>query len=134
MHSSLWRTLYGQKAKKGQQAEAFAVKYLQSHGLELISQNFSCKCGEIDIIMHDAEFLVFIEVRYRKQIQYGHPLETIDYRKQQKIINTVQYYLLKYPDLGHYPCRIDAIAIYADNKVNSSGNQIEWIKDAIQLM
>lgn len=117
----------------GTKAESVALKYLQTCGLKLIAQNFSCKCGEIDIIMHDDEYLVFIEVRYRKQIHYGHPLETIDYRKQQKIINTVQYYLLKYPHSAQYPCRIDAVAIYSSSKATGMENKIEWIQNAIQL-
>jgi putative endonuclease len=121
---------------KGQKAESFALKYLQSYGLKLITRNFSCKCGEIDLIMHDDEYLVFVEVRYRKEIQHGHPLETIDARKQQKIINTVQYYLLKYPHCSQYPCRIDAVAINSGSSGSNGGvaeNKIEWVQNAIQL-
>ncbi len=119
--------------KTGQKAETFALKFLQANGLKLVKQNFSCKNGEIDIIMRDTEFLVFIEVRYRKTIQYGHPLETIDYRKQQKIIHAVHYYLLKYPQFAHYPCRIDAVAITSGQIENGKKNHIEWIQNAIQL-
>lgn len=121
------------RKQTGQKAESEALKYLQSYGLKLIAQNFSCKCGEIDIIMHDDEYLVFIEVRYRKHIHYGHPFETIDYRKQQKIINSVQYYLLKYPHAAQYPCRIDAVAIYSSSKASGMENKIEWVQNAIQL-
>ncbi|MCU7799815.1 MAG: YraN family protein [gamma proteobacterium symbiont of Lucinoma myriamae] len=75
--------------QKGQYAENLALNYLQEQGLTRLQENFSCKHGEIDLIMRDNEFIVFIEVRYRKKTQFGHPLETINYAKQKRI---------KYPD------------------------------------
>ena len=127
--------------QKGQYAENIALKHLEAQGLKIIQRNFSCKMGEIDLIMNDAAFLIFIEVRYRKKTQFGHPLETITYTKQQKIIKTIQYFLMKYPNYQQYPCRIDAVAIYSDtvNKNNRAENitaedlKIEWVKNAIQL-
>ncbi len=116
--------------KKGQQAEKIALKFLQTQGLIKIQSNFSCKRGEIDLIMIDNEYLVFVEVRYRKKTQYGHPLETINYAKQKKIINTVQYFLMKHPKYNQFPCRIDAIAI--NSHIQTGQEQIEWIKNAIQ--
>ena len=116
--------------KKGEYAETIALKYLQTQGLTKLQQNFSCKCGEIDLIMRDNEFIVFVEVRYRKQTQFGHPLETIDYKKQQKIIKTIQYFLMKQPEYSQYPCRIDAVAI--NSQTQSGQEQIQWIKNAIQ--
>lgn len=116
--------------RKGKHAESMALKYLQAQGLKKLQKNFACKCGEIDLIMLDNEFLVFIEVRYRKQTQFGHPLETIDYKKQQKIIKTIQYFLMKQPEYNRFPCRIDAIAIHT--QVQSGQDQIQWIKNAIQ--
>ncbi len=126
--------------KKGQLAENIALEYLQQQGLKNIQTNFSCKCGEIDLIMHDNEFLVFIEVRYRKQTQFGHPLETINRVKQRKIINTIQYFLMKNPTYNQLPCRIDAIALYSETRNNRAvsikqqGLQLEWVKNAFQLM
>jgi len=127
--------------KKGQYAENIALKYLQSQGLKKIQNNFSCKCGEIDLIMTDNASIIFIEVRYRKKIQFGHPLETINYNKQQKIIKTIQFFLLSQPDYQQFPCRIDAVALYSNNpgKIKTGENiedgtlQIEWVKNAIQL-
>ncbi len=116
--------------KKGQQAEVIALDFLQKKGLIQLQSNFACKCGEIDLIMIDNEFLVFIEVRYRKRTHYGHPLETINYAKQKKIINTVQYFLMKHPEYKHFPCRIDAIAI--NSQPQTGQEQIQWVKNAIQ--
>jgi len=116
--------------QKGQQAEVIALNYLQKQGLKKLLANFSCKHGEIDLIMHDNEFLIFIEVRYRKQTHFGHPLETINYAKQKKIIKTSQYFLIKYPQYNHLPCRIDAVAI--NSQTQSGQEQIDWIKNAIE--
>jgi len=135
--------------QKGQQAEAMASNYLQAQGLKKIQSNFSCNCGEIDLIMRDNEFLVFIEVRYRKQTRFGHPLETINYAKQKKIIKTVQYFLMKNPAYNQLPCRIDAVALSSVKSSEKSAptqvgrgtiamvdknTQIDWVKNAIQLM
>ncbi len=114
--------------KKGQYAEKLALEYLQEQGLTRLQENFSCRQGEIDLIMRDNEFLIFIEVRYRKKIRFGHPLETITMSKQQKIIKTIQYFLLTYPQFNHLPCRIDAIAIHSE----SNNEPIHWVKNAIQ--
>ena len=114
--------------QKGQQAEQLALSFLQQNGLEIVQTNFSCKLGEIDLIMLDQDTLVFVEVKYRKQKRYGHPLETINPSKQRKIIKTIQYFLMKYPKFAQYPCRIDAIAIHS--QVQSQQETLEWIKNA----
>lgn len=114
--------------QKGQQAEAIALNYLQNKGLQELQRNFSCKFGEVDLIMQDNEFLVFIEVRYRKKTQFGHPLETINVAKQKKIIKTIQYFLIKFPQYSQLACRIDAVAINSQ----TGQEQIDWIKNAIE--
>lgn len=115
---------------KGHRAEQLALNYLQAQGLKKLQTNFSCKFGEIDLIMLEQETLVFVEVRYRQGNEYGHPLETIDARKQKKLLNTMQFFLLKHPELQQYPCRIDAIAI--NSQVQSKQDAVEWVKNAFQ--
>lgn len=116
--------------QKGQYAENLALNYLQKQGLIRLQENYSCKHGEIDLIMRDNEFIVFIEVRYRKKTQFGHPLETINYAKQKKIIKTIQYFLIKNPQFNQLACRIDAVAI--NSQTQSRPDEIDWIKNAIQ--
>ena len=116
--------------QKGQYAENLALNYLQEQGLTRLQENFSCKHGEIDLIMRDNEFIVFIEVRYRKKTQFGHPLETINYAKQKKIIKTIQFFLIKNPQFNQLACRIDAVALNSQDQ--SRQVQIDWIKNAIQ--
>lgn len=117
--------------QKGDFAETIASKYLQAQGLKLLKKNFSCKFGEIDLIMEDHDTLVFIEVRYRKQTNYGHPLDTINYQKQKKIIKAAHYYLMQQTGYNQWPCRIDAVAIHS--QTCSGQDQVQWVKNAIEL-
>ena len=107
--------------RKGQQAENMACDYLLAQGLSLITRNYTTRCGEIDLIMLDNNVLVFVEVRYRHNNQYGGAAASIGYKKQQRIRNTAALYLQKQG--CHYPARFDVCAI--------NGNmQINWIKQA----
>ncbi|MES9971482.1 MAG: YraN family protein [Candidatus Thiodiazotropha sp.] len=110
----------------GQEAEQQALDFLESKGLRLQERNFRCKTGEIDLVMRDAEALVFVEVRFRQSNDYGRALETVTAAKQRKLLNTANRYLqMKRIDSA---CRFDVIAL------NGSGSTpIEWIKNAIQI-
>jgi len=109
--------------KHGAEAEQFAAQYLQQQGLKLVVQNYRCRFGEIDLIMQDGTSLVFIEVRLRRNADFGGPSESIDIRKQQRLIRTAQQYLA---GLAHTPpCRFDAVLL---NDVNSQN--IQWVKNA----
>ena len=73
---------------KGDKVERFALKYLTRKGLSLIEQNFNSRYGEIDLVMLDKSTLVFVEVRFRAKSSHGSGAESVDYRKQQKIISS----------------------------------------------
>ena len=114
--------------QSGKQAEELAANYLAKQNIELITRNFHCRFGEIDLIGIDQETLVFIEVRYRKNEQYLAAVETIDQHKCKKIVITSEYYLNKHKKYQSYFCRYDVITITGtlDKPV------IEWIKNAFQ--
>jgi len=112
----------------GQQAEQWASEYLHKQGLKLVSQNYHCRRGEIDLIMTDQDILVFVEVRYRKTNTFGSALESIDLKKQTKIIFTAEHYLQqKKPSFSHF--RFDVVAITG----HQTNLDIIWVKDAFQL-
>lgn len=100
--------------KIGSAHEAEAAAYLKKQGYQIIEQNFRCRIGEIDLIGIDREYLCFIEVKYRKSNKVGDPLEAVDLRKQRKIIQTAQYYLLTHPGCQRMACRFDAVGILKD--------------------
>ena len=79
--------------KQGEDAEAACFTYLKSRGLKLVTKNFSCRHGEIDIIMLDNKTLVFVEVRFRKNNSFGGGLESITAAKQLKLRKTAELYL-----------------------------------------
>ena len=106
----------------GAKAEAAAEHYLRDHGLHPIARNFSCKLGEIDLIMRDGNTLVFIEVRFRKSNRFGSAIETVTRSKQQKIQRTAQYYLMQQANSANMALRFDVIGM--------SESETQWIKSA----
>ncbi|WP_369434329.1 YraN family protein [Psychromonas sp. MME1] len=107
---------------QGVKSEKQALNYLLSQGLTLVCQNYYCRMGEVDLIMQDQDTLVFIEVRYRKNSDFGGALASITTAKQKKLIKTAKHYLAQ---LEYEPyCRFDAIAI------EQHSNTLEWIQNA----
>ena len=102
--------------------EEAVSQYLTENGYIILEKNFRCREGEIDLIANEDGYLVFIEVRYRSTIGKGHPLETVDVRKQRKICRVSRYYLMKNQISDDTPVRYDVVAVL--------GNQIEVVKDA----
>ena len=117
----------------GNLGEEAAVKALKKQKYEILERNYRTKMGEIDIIAKDGEYTVFVEVRLRKTNDFGSPADTIDERKQQKIIKTAQYYAVR-NDIYDTPMRFDAVLINAkvqNGKLTDS--EIEIIKNAFTL-
>jgi len=110
----------------GQIAENKAAKFLIKQGLTLIKQNYHCRYGEIDLIMYDQETIVFVEVRFRHNSNYGNGAESITYTKQAKLVKTAQSYLMK-NKLGDIACRFDVVGLSG----NLKKPEIKWIVNAI---
>ena len=107
--------------------ESLAADHLVKKGLRRLHQNYRCYTGEIDLIMQDRQYLVFVEVRYRKNNDFGGAKASITREKQKKIRKVAQFYLKRLgPRAQHIFCRFDAIAVCTV----PDGLQIEWIKDA----
>ena len=119
--------LMKKKREIGFEYEELAKKYLITKGMRYIESNFYTRYGEIDIIFTDEEekTLVFVEVRYRKNAEFGEPLETIDGKKLEKIMISSQIYIknIKWKQNVRY----DVIGIKKDKLGN---NKINWIKNA----
>jgi putative endonuclease len=106
----------------GQAAEDLALRHLSGHGLVLVTRNFRCKGGEIDLIMQDLKTLVFVEVRKRADQSHGGAAASVTRAKQARLIVTAQVYLQRYKSPP--PCRFDVVAI--------DGPQLDWLKNAIE--
>lgn len=102
------------KRAVGSQYEKLATAYLIEEGYQILCNNYYCKFGEIDIIAKHHEYIVFIEVKYRKTKQFGYPREAVTYQKRRHIIKTAQYYLMT--QIGwEQACRFDVIEILDGN-------------------
>lgn len=99
------------KRSVGAKQEQVAAKYLTEKGYEILECNFHCRSGEIDIIAKEGSYLVFIEVKYRKDTSRGYPEEAVDYGKRRKITRTASFYMLKNHIPAHTPCRFDVVTI-----------------------
>tara|TARA_B110000114_G_C14899310_1_gene319999 strand:+ start:204 stop:584 length:381 start_codon:yes stop_codon:yes gene_type:complete len=113
----------------GQVNEKISSQYLRRHGLKFVTQNFHSRQGEIDLIMQDNDTLVFIEVKYRKNNNFGGAIAAISHTKKQKIRKTAQFYLQQH-GLNAYntPCRFDVVTLQG-NKNDHSTPQITWLKN-----
>jgi putative endonuclease len=106
----------------GLAAEKLAATFLQNHGLTLVTQNYHCRYGEIDLVMRDKQILVFVEVRMRSSATFGGAAASITPQKQQKLIATAHHYLQQHQASD---CRFDAVLM---NKAEP--DHIEWIRNA----
>ncbi|HHT63864.1 MAG: YraN family protein [Bacillota bacterium] len=79
----------------GKKGEDEAVKELLRRGYHIITRNYRCRFGEIDIIGEKNHQLVFIEVKTRTTLAFGLPQENVNYRKQTKIRRVAQMYLVE---------------------------------------
>nr|WP_314574726.1 YraN family protein [uncultured Pseudomonas sp.] len=111
----------------GREAEALALRHLQQQGLQLITQNWSCKRGELDLVMLDGDTVVFVEVRYRRHAGWGGALESVDFRKQQKLTLAAQWFLQTELKWADSPCRFDVVAINGDPGTKPA---LSWLQNA----
>ena len=105
------------------------ARELRQQGLKLISNNYYCRSGEIDLVMFEPpDQLVFVEVRYRNFCEFGTALESVGFRKQQKLKRAAAHFLMRFPRFNCYPARFDVVAVspFAGQKLQG----IDWIKNA----
>jgi putative endonuclease len=114
--------------ERGQQSETLACAYLQQQGLQLLERNWRCRLGEIDLVMQHDGCIVFVEVRYRRNTNFYSGAESVDPRKQQKLISAASLYLQHHHRLARKPARFDVVSMSGE-KENPA---IDWIRDAFQ--
>ena len=110
---------------RGNRAEKMALRFLKRQGLNLIERNYHCRFGEIDIVMRDKEYLVFVEVRYRNSNEFGGAIASVDNKKQAKLRRSAEHYLIKYKKTDE-PCRFDILCVNGDLDKAS----FHWIDNA----
>ena len=116
--------------QQGEDAEAACLTHLKSQGLKLITKNFSCRQGEIDIIMLDKSTLVFIEVRFRNSSRFGGGLESVTPTKQLKLRRTAELYLQQ--NSQYKNARFDVVSMSKNTQAGNSKQpyNFDWITNA----
>lgn len=125
-------TAAGQVTTKrlGDAAEAQARRFLEAQGLRWVASNFRTPGrggGEIDLIMRDADTLVFVEVRRRSRSDFGGAGASIGPLKQRRIVLAARHYLLRLPHLP--PCRFDVLLVEG---AASDRPAITWLRAAFE--
>lgn len=119
------RRLRLNSGERGAWAEELACRYLLGRGLEILERNYRCKLGEIDVVARDGDTIAFVEVRYRSRNDFGTPAQSIDRRKQRRIVATAEHYLA-WRRQSRAPCRFDVVCIAPDGP----NDDVTWIRDA----
>lgn len=110
--------------KTGAAYEQIAIEYLQRQGVVILEHNYRNRRGEIDIIGRDGEYIVFIEVKYRRDNAKGYPVEAVNYSKQRTICRVADYYRMMHHMGDFTPVRYDVVAI--------CGEEITWYQNAFE--
>lgn len=114
----------------GAWGEALAAEFLQKKRYKLIATNYRSRFGEIDLIVSNRKYLVFVEVKLRKSDQFAAAREFVDRRKQDRLRTTAEIYLSEFPtDLQP---RFDVIEVYAPQGTATSKPEINHLEDAFQ--
>jgi len=107
---------------RGVDAETRALRHLEARGLKLIERNWRCKGGELDLVMRDGDTLAVIEVRSRARSDYGSALESVDARKQGRVVHATQLFLAAHHEHAQREVRFDVVTL--------EGTELQWLKAA----
>lgn len=107
----------------GHRAEVLARHWLEARGLRLLLRNAHARGGELDLVMRHGKTLVVVEVRQRRSSRFGSALESVDWRKQARIVRATRLLLAQRPEWAHMPVRFDVVAI-------DGGGRIDWLQNA----
>ena len=113
---------------RGHAVETAALAFLQTHGLRHLASNAHARVGELDLVMHDGDSVVFIEVRYRATHHFGGAAASVDRTKQRKLVRAAQLWLMRNPRFAHAPCRFDVMAASGDPHQPA----FHWLRDAFR--
>ncbi|MBS0432808.1 MAG: YraN family protein [Proteobacteria bacterium] len=109
--------------------EERALARLQRAGLRLLARNFTTRYGELDLVMQDADTLVFVEVRYRRHGDFGGGAASIGPAKRERLIKAAQLFLQAQPQLAASPCRFDVLAFDGER----DAPRCEWQRAAFDF-
>ena len=116
--AAAWRTEFGRWG------EELAARHLTERGLVVLSRNWSCREGELDLVLTDRRQVVFCEVKTRSGTEYGMPGETVTPAKARKIRRAAEQWLREFR-LGWCATRYDVVTVFAKRGGTQSVRHIE---------
>ncbi len=112
----------------GAWGESLAAAYLQKKKYKILASGYRTRFGEIDLIVADKKFLVFVEVKLRKSNRFAEARDFVDYRKQKRIRTSAEIYLAQHPT--ELQPRFDVIEIYAPDGIETQKPEIHHLEEA----
>ena len=110
--------------------ETIAAQYLQKKKFKIVALNYRCRFGEIDIIASNRKYLVFAEVKLRKNDRFAAASEFVDRNKQERIKTTASLYLSE--NETRLQPRFDVIEVYAPEGTQTLNPVINHLEDAFE--
>ncbi len=119
-----------EKRTLGNFGEDMAALFLRRKGYRIVERNYSCKFGELDIIAQKGNYIVFVEVKLRKNADFAEAREFVTAAKQRRIISTAMLWLSQ--NVSNLQPRFDVIEVYAPKGKKTLLPKINHIQDAFQ--
>lgn len=110
---------------RGEFAERWLAERLASRNVEILTRNYRCRMGEIDLVLKAQGTVIFTEVRLRQNLATARASVTA--HKQQRLKRAAQHYLAHHPWQG--PCRFDVVAL----SPQGHGFRCDWVVDAFTM-
>lgn len=112
----------------GAWGESLAADYLRKKRYKLVATNYRCRFGEIDVVVCNRKYLIFVEVKLRKSARFAQASEFVDIHKQNRLRTTAEMYLSQNPTT--LQPRFDVIEIYAPEGTSTVCPEIHHLEDA----
>lgn len=112
----------------GPWGEALAAEYLRKKRYIVVASGYRSRFGEIDLVVQNRTYLVFVEVKLRKNADFAQAREFVDSRKQERLKTTAEIFLSQYPT--KLQPRFDVIEIYAPEGIHTLHPEINHLEDA----
>ena len=118
----------GERRLLGRWGEALAADVYRKKGWRLVAAGWTCRFGEIDLIVENGTYLVFSEVKLRQDARVAAAREFVDYRKQERLRTSAQMYLAEHPT--ELQPRFDVVEIYAPEGMQTKKPKINVLENA----
>jgi putative endonuclease len=112
--------------ESGRIAERLARRFLEERGLRLLVCNYSCRYGELDLVMRQRQRLIIVEIRYRRDLSFMAPGESISLAKRRRIARATLHFIQHNPRYQSQPVRFDVVSLSGPLE----DSRIDWIPGA----